>query len=97
MDKAPTFVGIDVSKHRLDVHARPSGEGFAVDYGDEGRGERHQAPDQRRHALIVVVDGEGLAGGAQVDVEPVLGDVDADEGGSLVHDPASLMRADEPW
>ena len=24
MDKAPTFVGIDVSKHRLDVHARPS-------------------------------------------------------------------------
>src|SRR6478752_2339954 len=36
MDKAPTFVGIDVSKHRLDVHARPSGEGFATDYDDEG-------------------------------------------------------------
>jgi hypothetical protein len=32
-----------------------------------------------------------------VDVEPILGDVDADEGGSLVHDPASLMRAVEPW
>jgi transposase len=36
MDKAPTFVGIDVSKHRLDVHPRPSGEGFATDYDDEG-------------------------------------------------------------
>src|SRR4051812_49584990 len=36
MDKAPTFVGIDVSKRRLDVHARPSGESFATDYDDEG-------------------------------------------------------------
>src|SRR3954464_95964 len=36
MDKAPTFVGIDVSKHRLDVHARPSGESFATDYDGEG-------------------------------------------------------------
>jgi len=36
MDKAPTFVGIDVAKHGLDVHARPSGESFAVDYDDEG-------------------------------------------------------------
>src|SRR3954464_14615723 len=35
-DKAPTFVGIDVSKHRLDVKARPSGERFATDYDDEG-------------------------------------------------------------
>jgi transposase len=36
MDKGPTFIGIDVAKHRLDVHARPSGESFAVDYDDEG-------------------------------------------------------------
>jgi transposase len=35
MDKAPIFVGIDVSKHRLDIHLRPSGEGFAIDYDDE--------------------------------------------------------------
>jgi transposase len=35
MDKAPTFVGIDVSKRRLDIHSRPSGECFAVDYGEE--------------------------------------------------------------
>jgi transposase len=38
MDKAPapTFVGIDVSKHRLDIHSRPSGERFAADHDDEG-------------------------------------------------------------
>jgi transposase len=38
MDKAPapTFVGIDVAKHRLDIHLRPSGEAFTVDYDDEG-------------------------------------------------------------
>ena len=35
MDKASVFVGIDVSKHRLDVYLRPSGESFAVDYGEE--------------------------------------------------------------
>jgi transposase len=35
-DKAPTFVGIDVSKRRLDVHLRPSGERFGLDYDDEG-------------------------------------------------------------
>ena len=34
MDKAPTFVGIDVSKRRLDVHLRPSGEGFTIDHDD---------------------------------------------------------------
>src|SRR5205085_960546 len=57
---------------------------------DERRRERGQAPDEPRHALVVVVGGEALAGGARVDVEPVLGDVDADERGSLVHDPVSL-------
>ena len=40
MDKAtapaPTYVGIDVSKRRLDIHSRPSGECFAVDYDEEG-------------------------------------------------------------
>src|SRR3954447_19221483 len=35
MDKAPTFVGIDVAKHRLDVHLRPSGESFTIDYDEE--------------------------------------------------------------
>jgi transposase len=27
---SPSFVGIDVSKDRLDVHVRPSGQTFAV-------------------------------------------------------------------
>ena len=35
MDKAPVFVGIDVAKHRLDVHLRPSGASFAIDYREE--------------------------------------------------------------
>src|SRR3954449_2801103 len=34
-DKPLTFVGIDVSKRRLDIHLRPSGEGFTVDHGEE--------------------------------------------------------------
>src|SRR4051794_27818933 len=57
---------------------------------DQRRRERGQAFDEPRHALVVVVGGEALAGGARVDVEPVLGDVDADERGILVHDPVSL-------
>ena len=36
MDKPPTFVGIDVSKHRLDVHLRPSGEHFTVGHDEAG-------------------------------------------------------------
>src|SRR3954471_8695147 len=36
MDKSPTFVGIDVSKHRLDVHLRPSGEHFTVSHDEAG-------------------------------------------------------------
>ena len=35
MDKAPVFVGIDVSKRRLDVHLRPAGESFTIDYREE--------------------------------------------------------------
>ena len=35
MDKTPIFVGIDVAKHRLDVHLRPSGESFTIDYSEE--------------------------------------------------------------
>jgi transposase len=35
MDNVPTFVGIDVAKHRLDVHLRPSGESLAIDHGEE--------------------------------------------------------------
>lgn len=33
------FVGIDVSKHRLDVHVRPTDERFSVDNDEKGHGE----------------------------------------------------------
>ena len=36
MDKAPTSIGIDVAKHRLDVHLRPSGEHLTVSHDEEG-------------------------------------------------------------
>ena len=35
MDKIPVFVGIDVAKHRLEVHLRPSGESFTIDHREE--------------------------------------------------------------
>jgi transposase len=36
MDKAaPVFVGVDVAKHRLDIHLRPSGESLTIDHDDE--------------------------------------------------------------
>ena len=35
MDKASLFVGIDVSKYRLDIHLRPSGESFAINCDNE--------------------------------------------------------------
>src|SRR4051794_14746434 len=35
MDKAATFIGIDVAKHRLDLHLRPAGERFTIDYREE--------------------------------------------------------------
>jgi hypothetical protein len=48
-----------------------------------------------------VVDREAFAGGAQVDVEAVLGDVDADERGTgamaLSMTRFRWMRAVEPW
>ena len=52
--KEASFVGIDVSKDRLDIHVRPSGRAFAVARDGEGLDQlvddlRHLAP-----ALIVL-------------------------------------------
>jgi hypothetical protein len=67
-----------------DLHAASS---FKHDeHGLEGA----QALDQRRHLLLAVVNGEALAGRTEVEVEPMLGDVDADKDRCLVHDPVSL-------
>ena len=34
--QTPAFVGIDVVKHRLEVHLRPSGESFTIDTARRG-------------------------------------------------------------
>jgi hypothetical protein len=59
---------------------------------DERRLEGDQTLDQRRHAPVVMVDGGALTRRTEVDVEPMLGNIDADEGrgSGFVHDPVSL-------
>ena len=55
---APTFVGIDVAKDRLDVHLRPSDEAFALSRDDCGL----QALVERLAALpaaLVVLEATG--------------------------------------
>jgi transposase len=55
---APTFVGIDVAKDRLDVHLRPSDEAFALSRDDRGL----QALVERLGALapaLVVLEATG--------------------------------------
>src|SRR3712207_1851071 len=62
MDQAapPTFVGIDVSKHRLDLHLRPSGEGFTIDYDDESVAALIERLGSFTPALIVLEATGGL-------------------------------------
>src|SRR5438046_3796054 len=49
-----TFVGIDVSKDRLDVHVRPSGEAFAVPRNGKGLSEGVERLRSIAPALIAV-------------------------------------------
>lgn len=58
MDQSLCFVGIDVSKDRLDIHLRPSGEAFALPRHHEGLGqlvERLKA----QHVALVVLEATG--------------------------------------
>jgi transposase len=55
---APTFVGIDVSKERLDVHVRPSGEAFAVPRDGAGL-ERLVARLRAAPPALVVLEATG--------------------------------------
>jgi transposase len=48
------FVGIDVSKHRLDVHLRPSGESFAVTRDGQGLEQLAARLGALRPALVVL-------------------------------------------
>ena len=53
-----TFVGIDVSKDRLDVHVRPSGEGFAV--SRDGTGLEELVDRLRRLTpMLIAVEATG--------------------------------------
>jgi transposase len=54
MDQAPCFVGIDVSKDRLDVHLGPSGEVFDVPRSPEGLERLVERLRSRLPALIVL-------------------------------------------
>src|SRR3954453_14263167 len=62
MDKPPTFLGIDVSKHRLDVHARPSGESLTTDHDEAGVA----ALVERLAALAAALVGLEGTGGLEV-------------------------------
>ena len=55
---ASSFVGVDVSKDRLDVHLRPSGETFAVARDGEGL-EALVAALCRRDVALVVLEATG--------------------------------------
>src|SRR5215218_2473653 len=60
MDKGSTFVGIDVAKHRLDVHVRPSGESFASDHDDGSVAELVERLSALGPALTVLEATGGL-------------------------------------
>ncbi len=64
MDKAtapaPVFVGIDVSKHSLDIHARPSGERSAIDHDERGVAALVERLTALEPALVVLEATGGL-------------------------------------
>ena len=54
MDQSPCFVGIDVSKDRLDVHLRPVGSAFAVARDAEGLDDLVERLSALAPALVVL-------------------------------------------
>lgn len=48
------FIGIDVSKHRLDVHVRPSGDEWSVSNTSEGHAELVAKLDELKPELVVL-------------------------------------------
>ena len=65
---SPSFVGIDVSKDRLDVHIRPAGQAFAVARTGEGLDQLVTELRTRAPALIVLE----ATGGFEVTVAAAL-------------------------
>jgi transposase len=62
MDQAapPVFVGIDVAKHRLEIHLRPAGEGFTLDHDDESVAALVERLGALTPALVVLEATGGL-------------------------------------
>lgn len=54
MDRSPCFVGIDVSKDRLDVHVRPAGQAFGLPRNAEGLEQLVERLATRSPELIVL-------------------------------------------
>lgn len=57
---APTFVGVDVSKDKLDVAVRPAQERFSASNDDAGIAELRKRLKQHRGALVVIEATGGL-------------------------------------
>ena len=58
------FVGVDVSKARLDVAVLPTGESFGVSNDDEGFEELHRRLQAVRPTLVVLEATGGFEVGA---------------------------------
>ena len=70
MDTTPVFVGIDVSKARLDVHVLPTGQAFAVDRDSKGLDDLAQQLIPLKPTLILLE----ATGGYEIMVASALAD-----------------------
>ena len=97
--EVPDLAGIDHGQRQLCGAERGGHRHLEA----AGRFEHHQLWRDRRQALdqsgetgTIPADREGLAGWPQMHIEPVLGDVDPDEGRhgrGMLHDPSLRIRA----
>ena len=60
MEQAPTYVGIDVAKAKVDVAVRPTGRKWTILYDDSGVRELVSQMEEMRPALVVLEASGGL-------------------------------------
>ena len=91
MDEQRTvFVGIDVSKDRLDVHLRPSGEAFCVLRDDRGLADLVSRL-QRLPVVLVVLE---ATGGFEATVAAALAGIGLP---LCIVNPRQIVITPEPW
>lgn len=56
---APTFIGVDVSKHSLDVFLPPTNESFKIEYSEEKIDDLCRQLLQLKRQVIVVMEATG--------------------------------------